>query len=402
MASVYFSVEREMLMTQEAPVKRRAGRHSLVIGLPAEADPNERRVALTPETVGNLVWRGHQVLVEDGAGAGCGYSNLQYSEMGAYMVDPSQVYQADVILKINPPQADEIRLMRPKQTLFSFLPWYRLNSDDLREMAALKTTAINFDRVRDGGGAYPIMRMMSEIAGTVAVQTASRYMSLAGNGKGVLLGGVSGVPPTEVVIVGAGTAAEFAARAALGAGALVRVFDYSVSRLQRLQCLLGQRLYTSALHPQTLSKALAKADAVVLAARADDRYSDDYLLSEEMVMGMKQGAVIIDLSIAQWQCCASSQLCSLMDPIVIRHKVVHYCVPNITANVPRTASMAISNVMATLLDNLSAQGSAAGWLQGDAGVRGGVYLFNGVLTDAATGELLNLPHQDINLLMTGF
>jgi alanine dehydrogenase len=226
-------------------------------------------------------------------------------------------------------------------------------------------------------------------------------MSAAGNGKGVLLGGVSGVSPAEVLIIGAGTAAEFAARSALGMGAFVRVFDNSVHRLQRIQGNLGQRLYTSVMHPQVLHRALASADALIGAAYLTDNHTG-YLLSEEMVATMKKGAVIVDLSINQGGCCETSEICNIKKPIVVKHGVIHYCVPNITSLVPQTASIAISNIVSNIVIEMAMYGSVTNWLQTDAGIRNGVYLFNGILTDPAIGEWIGIPSKDIHLLIAAF
>jgi alanine dehydrogenase len=255
--------------------------------------------------------------------------------------------------------------------------------------------------MKDRFGCYPLVRIMSEIAGNVSIQIAAEYLSKPSDGKGILLGGISGVSPAEVVIVGSGTAAEVAARSALGLSASVRVFDNSVHRLQRLQGNLGVRLYTSVLHPQALAKALASADALIGAAYIDG-YQYQCLITEEMVTHMKQGTVIVDLSINQGGCCETSEIRTLAAPVIVKHGVVHYCVPNITSRVPRTASMAISNILVNMILSMGEQGSLAIWLKSNADLRNGVYMFNGILTNSHIGNLYGIPFQDIHLLMAAF
>jgi len=242
---------------------------------------------------------------------------------------------------------------------------------------------------------------MSEIAGIVSVQIASEYLSKSSGGKGILLGGISGVSPAEIVIIGSGTAAEFAARSALGLGAFVRVFDNSVHSLQRLQEKLGVRLYTSMMHPQALAKALASADALIGAAYIDG-YQRRHLISEEMMAHMKSGTIIVDLSVTQGGCCETSELCSLAAPTVVKRGITHYGVPNITSRVPRTASMAISNILANMILNMGQQGSLAAWLKSDADLRNGVYMYHGILTNPSISHLFGIPFQDIHLLMAAF
>jgi alanine dehydrogenase len=291
--------------------------------------------------------------------------------------------------------------MKERQLLFSYLPGYQLSETCIRKLSGKHITAIAFENMKDKYGCYPLVKTLSEIAGNVSIQIASEYLSKSSGGKGILLGGISGVNPAEVVIIGSGVAAEFAARTALGLGAYVRVFDNSVHRLQRLQSNLGIRLYTSVMHPQALAKALASADALICAAYIDG-YRCRNLITEEMVEQMKHGAVIVDLSINQGGCCETSEIRMLTDPSFVKHGVVHYCVPNITSLVPRTASMAISNILVNIILSMEQQGSLSAWLKAEAGLRNGVYLYSGILTNSNIGNLYNIPFQDIHLLMSAF
>ncbi|MDR1172602.1 MAG: alanine dehydrogenase [Bacteroidales bacterium] len=401
MPTLYFSISKEALMPCEELLEIENSRRQLLIGVPRESDPCESRIALTPETVGVLVQHGHRVLVEKQAGGDANYTDLQYSEAGAFIVEQSEAYRADILFKINPPATSEVELMKDRQLLFSYLPGYQLSEEYVRKLAGKHITAIAFENIKDRFGCYPLVKAMSEIAGNVSVQTASEYLSKSSGGKGILLGGISGVSPAEVVIIGSGTAAEFAARSALGSGAFVRVFDNSVHHLQRLQGNLGVRLYTSVMHPQVLAKALASADALIGTACVDE-YQRRRLITEEMIACMKPGSVIVDLSINRGGCCETSEIRTLASPVVVKHGVIHYCVPNITSRVPRTASMAISNVLVDMILSIGQQGSLTGWLKSDADLRNGVYMYNGILTSAYIGNLFGIPFQDIHLLMAAF
>ena len=401
MPTLHFSISKEALMPCEEFLEIESHRRRLQIGIPRESDHCENRIALTPETVGILIQQGHNILVEKHAGEDANYTDLQYSEAGAHIVERDEVYRADTLFKIAPPVIDEINLMKERQLVFSYLPGYRLSEEYIHKLSEKHITAISFENVRDRFGSYPLVRIMSEIAGNVSIQIAAEQLSKSSGGKGILLGGISGVSPAEVVIIGSGTAAEFAARSALGSGAFVRIFDNSVHRLQRLQEKLGTRLYTSVMHPQVLARALASADALIGAAYTD-RYMNRRLITEEMIAQMKPGTVIVDLSINQGGCCETSEIRTLAAPIVVKHGVIHYCVPNITSRVPRTASMAISNILVNIILSMGQQGSLSNWLKSDADLRNGVYMFNGILTNSYIGNLFGIPFQDIHLLMAAF
>jgi len=401
MSKLYYSIAKEALMPCEELLDTNMNQRRLHIGILRETDPCEDRIAMTPESVDVLVRHGHYVTIEKNAGVGSNYTDLQYSEVGGHIVERNEVYRADILFKINPPTIDEIELMKERQLIFSCLSAYRTSEECIRKLSDKHITAIALENIKDRFGHYPIVRSMSEIAGSVSVQVVSEYLSKSSGGKGILLGGISGACPAEVVIVGSGTAAEFAARSALGMGAFVRLFDNSVHRLQCLQRNLGMRLYTSVLHPQTLSKALASADAVICAAYIK-RNQIQSMITEEMVMMMKNGTVIVDLSIDGGGCCETSEVRTLADPTVVKHGVLHYCVPNITSRVPRTASMAISNIIVNIILNLRHQGNLSVCLKSDADLRNGVYMYNGILTNSYIGDLFGMPFQDIHLLMAAF
>ena len=396
-ATLYFSVRKEALMPCEELLEIENSKRQLHIGVPAEADVCEYRVALTPETVATLVRNGHIVTVEKQAGVEAKFTDLQYSNAGAYVLERHEVFRADILIKINPPTIEEIDLMKERQLIFSYLPIYRFSETYFRKLANKHITAIALEYIRDISGGYPYVKILGEIAGAVSVQVASEYLSKSTGGTGILLGGISGVPPAEIAVIGTGAAAAFAIRSALGLGAFVRVFDNSALNLQRLQEKLNTRLYTSVLHPH----ALATADAVIGAAYIDG-YQRQSVINEEMVMQMKTGAVIVDLCINRGGCCETSELRTLAEPTVVKHGVIHYCVPNITARVPHTASTAISNILISSIHSMEQHGNIAIWFKTDAGIRNGVYMYNGILTSSYIGNLFNIAYQDIHLLMAAF
>lgn len=242
---------------------------------------------------------------------------------------------------------------------------------------------------------------MSEIAGTTAIHIGAEHLSNVHGGKGVLLGGVSGITPTEVIILGAGTASEYATKAALGLGAFVKVFDYSVSKLKRLQSNLSERLFTSVFHPRVIEKHLKSADVVIGAIHLGDK-GPQFLITEEMVKGMKKGSVIIDLSIDQGGCIETSECKTISNPVYSKFGITHYCVPNITARVGRTASIALSNVFNPLMLSIADAGGVQKQLKDDMGLRHGVYVYNGLLTNNRIGNFFGIPSKDIDLLMAAF
>ncbi|HOY49506.1 MAG TPA: alanine dehydrogenase, partial [Flavobacteriales bacterium] len=249
------------------------GRRSseLQIGIPKETSFQERRVSLVPAAVAVLVNNGHQITVESGAGTNANYQDKDYSDAGATIAyGPEQVYKCDIVLKVAPPTFDEIEMMNQKQKLISALQLTVQQKNFFNHLISKKITGLAFDYIKDRSGIYPVVRSMSEIAGNTSILIAAEYLSTTNNGIGMMLGGISGVPPTEVVIIGSGTVSEFAARAAIGLGAHVKVFDNSLYRLRRIQNDLGQRLFTSIIEPRQLEAALATADVVIGALRAKE------------------------------------------------------------------------------------------------------------------------------------
>jgi alanine dehydrogenase len=390
------------LMPQEEMLEVAKKKGALYIGIPRETSFQENRVSLVPDGVGLLVNNGHRIIVETDAGKMANFSDNEYSEAGAE-ISPSakEVYKADIIIKMAPPSLNEIALMKPGQTLLSALQLTVQPKDFVQQLIAKKITAIAYDWIKDDDGIYPVIRAMSEIAGSTSILIAAEYLSTVHNGQGSILGGITGISPTEVVIIGAGAVGEFAARAALGLGASVKVFDNSLHRLRRFQSIVGTRVFTSVIHPKVLAKHLKTADVVIGAIRPT-RGRSPIIVTEEMVKEMKQGAVIVDVCIDQGGCVETSEITNHTQPIFRKHGVTHYCVPNIASRVSRTASFALSTIFAPVLLNMGEEGSVDALLKKDLGVRNGVYIYHGILTNRILGEIFKLPYKEIDLLMAAF
>lgn len=396
---VLFSLTKGAYAPQEEMLEVARKKGKLFIGIPKEIAFQENRVALVPDAVALLVNNGHRVMIEAGAGAASHFEDNDYSEAGAEIAySAKDVYKADTILKIAPPTLEEIELMQPKQTLFSALQLTVQPQDFLKKLISKKLNCVAFDLIIDEAGIFPVIRAMGEIAGGASILIAAELLSNVNNGVGSILGGVSGISPTEVVIIGAGTVGEFAARAALGLGATVKVFDNSTSRLRRLQGQLGTRIFTSVIVPKVLEKHLKTADVAIGALRAT-KGKTPCIVTEHMVSEMKQGSVIIDVSIDQGGVFETSDVTNHTKPVFKKHGVIHYCVPNIPSRVARTASYALSNIFSQVILNMGSEGGFESLVRKDGGLRNGVYVYNGILTNQYLGEAFNLPFKDINLLM---
>lgn len=394
---------REVSMVpQEQVMEVGRRKKSLFIGIPKEISFQEHRVPLTPQAVAVLVGRGHEVIIERSAGEAAQFQDNDYSEAGASLVDSAdEVFKADLILKVAPPSHSEIGMLRHKQILISALQLTVQPKDTLKRMMEKRMTAVAWDFIKDREGIYPIVRAMGEIAGNTSIQIASEYLGADKGGPGLMLGGISGVAPTEVVVIGAGTVGEFATRAALGLGASVKVFDKSIYRLRRLQNAVGQRLYTSVIQPEELKKALKHADVAIGALRPEHGRTP-LVVTEDMVREMKYGSVVVDISIDRGGTFETSEVTTHTDPVFKKYGVIHYCVPNIASRVPRTASYALSNIFGPMLLNMGERGGFEELIKTHLGVRHGVYLYNGQLTSPILGEAFNLPYKDLDILMAAF
>jgi len=387
------------LATQEEMLHVGKNMQRLTIGIPRETSFQEMRVALTPESVALLISRGHEVIIETNAGQASNFSDHDYSECGAKVVyDTKEVFQANTLIKVSPPSIEEIELMPGKQTLISALNLPVQSKEAMVKLVAKKITAIAWDYIQDKQGIYPVVRAMGEIAGTTSIMLAAEYLSHSQGGRGLMLGGITGVRPTEVVIIGAGTVGENAARAAIGLGASVKMFDNSISKLKRIQNDLGVHLWTSTIQPSELRKALANADVAIGALRAKTGRTP-LVVSDDMVQGMKQGSVIIDVSIDRGGCFETSEVTNHQNPVFRRHGVVHYCVPNIAARVSRTASYALSNIFAPVILDLGDEGGIVNLIRNQKGFRNGVYLYHGTLTNEDIAKTFDLTWRPLELLM---
>lgn len=373
----------------------------LCIGIPKEKSFNENRISLTPEGVSVLVARGHKVIVEAGAGTGANYSDKDYSEAGAQIAhDTEKVFECGIIVKSAPVSEDDCKFLKPNQYIISPIHLALMKREILEKMMEKRITALSFENLKDDSGHNPIVRSMSEIAGSAVMLIASQHLSNANNGKGVLLGGISGIPPTKVIIIGAGIVGEYAARTALAMGASVKIFDNSIYRLKRLQNNIGGRLWTSVVEPKILAKQLKTCDVAVGAVGGNGGRTP-IIVTEEMVSAMRPGSIIVDVSIDRGGCFETSMVTTHKNPVFKKFDVIHYCVPNIPSGFARTASQAISNVLMPLLIETGEDGGIDKTIWHKINIRSGIYLFKGSLTNFHLSERFNLKFTDLNLLIAG-
>lgn len=394
------SLINQQYQTQTEMLEVVKKKNKMTIGIPMETRLQENRVALVPASIAGLVAAGHHVLVEAGAGMKTNYIDHRFSEAGAEIAySKERVFKSDILIKVAPPTIDEIDLMHPGQVLISPLQIPILNAEYIEKLLKKRVIALAMEYIKDEFGSFPIVRTMSEIAGINAMMTAAELMTTTSGGKGALLGSVSGVPPAKVVILGAGVVAEVATRVALGLGAEVRIFDNNISKLMRIQGVVGRPLNTSSLNHYQLTKELLSAD-VAIGAMHSTAGRSPVIVSEDIVAEMKQGAVIVDISIDQGGCFATSEVTTHDKPTFIKHGVIHYCVPNIASKVARTASIAVSNIMTPLLLKAGDTGSIEDLLFNNHGLRHGVYTFKGSLTNEYLSKRFGLKFTDLDLLMT--
>lgn len=394
--------ESEKLMPQEETLDINQKNSSLTIAVPAETSFQECRMPLVPQAVGLLVANGHKVIIENNAGKSAHFSNQYFSDVGASIAySKEEVFKADIIIKVAPPTLEEIELLKSRQTLISSIHITGQNREYFEKLMAKKMTTLAFELIKDKTGSFPVIRSMSELVGTESIFIANAYLENQEFGKGTILGGFPGITPTEVVILGAGTVAEYAARAATGLGALVKVFDNSIYKLRRLQDALNNRIFTSIFQPKVLRKALKTADVVIGAVHSSEGITS-CIVTEDMVREMNPGSVIIDVSIDQGGCFETSHITTHKDPVYKKHDVTHYCVPNIASKIPHTASYAFSNFFTPILLRVGELGGIENMLKSDWGLRKGAYLFNGILTKPYIGDYFTLPYQDIELLIAAY
>lgn len=396
--SSFFSKGHYETQVETLEVRRKG--EGIEIGIPKERTHNENRVSLVPNSIRSVVGYGHTVVVESGAGEAAQFSDLHYASAGALITqDPQEVYKSAIIVKSSPPSLAELEWMHEGQVLITPLQLPMVTAAYIEMLKKKKIIAIAMEQLRYDDGSYPVIRIMSEIAGRMAILTAAELLTIDKGGRGVMLGGVSGVPPAKVVILGAGVVGEHATRTALGLGASVRIFDNDIYKIIRLQNKVGQQLHTSSINPEYIAFQLTSADVVVGAMHSKTGRSP-ILVTEEMVSNMKQGAVIIDVSIDQGGCFETSEFTTHDKPTFVKHGVTHYCVPNIASKVARTSSMAISNILTPLILKVGNSASIKDTLYYSDGIRNGVYTYAGYLTNAYLAKRLNIKFTALELLLT--
>ncbi len=396
--SSFFTKEQYATQTDMLEIAQRS--QKLLIGIPKETTMVENRVALVPNNVRVLVGLGHRVIIESGAGEKSRFSDHHYSEAGAEVTpDKKKVFESNVLIKIQPPTLAEIDLMGYNQMLISPLSIPLINEEYIKKLQAKKVTATAMEYMQAADGSFPVVRIMSEIAGLISIQTAAELLTNDNEGRGVIMGSISGVPPTKVVVLGAGVTGEYATKTALSMGASVRVFDNDIYKLMDLQNKVGRQLHTSTINPVYLGYQLLSADVVVGALHSETGRAP-VVVTEEMVSKMKKGAVIIDISIDQGGCIETSQVTTHKNPTFTKHGVIHYCVPNIASKVSRTASIAFSNILVPLLVRMGNSVSLAQMIYNNEGVRNGIYMYKGKLTNEYLSKRFGIHWTDLNLILT--
>lgn len=396
--AIYSPFSKAQLIPQEEKLEVARHKSELFIGVPKEIAYQERRICLTPDAVASLVSHGHRVLMEAGAGQSSSYSDKEYQDAGAEVTNDTQkVFGCPMILKVEPPTLTEIEMINPQTIIISAIQLKTQRKTYFEALAQKKITALAFEFIKDEDGSYPAVRSLSEIAGIASIHISAELMINQNIGKGLLFGNITGVPPTEVVIIGAGTVAEYAARTALGLGANVKVFDNSITKLRRLQNTLNQRIFTSTIQEKSLLKALRRCDVAIGAMRGKNRAP--IVVTETMVEHMKKGAVIVDVSIDTGGCFETSEVTTHDKPTFIKNNVIHYCVPNIPSRYSKTASMSISNIISPFLLNIADDGGIESAIRCNRGLKNGIYMYHGLLTNKSIADWFDLEFRDINLLV---
>lgn len=386
------------LETQTERLEIRPKKSSLLMGVPKETCFEEKRIPLCPDAVQFLTSQGHRVCIEANAGLDSGYSDRDYAEAGGEICeDPKKVFGCPIVIKIEPPTHEEIDLMAPNATLISALQLKTRDKNYFEKLQGKKINAVGIDYIKDSQNRYPLISTLSQIAGVASIQIASEILASKSSQNGVLIGNIAGVPPTEIVIIGAGAVGESAVRTALGLGASVKVFDNSITRLQNLKDKLGNHLFTSTLQPKLLLKSLKRCQIAIGALKGVERCP--IVVSEDMVQNMKTGALIIDVGIDQGGNFETSELTSHSNPVIEKFGVLHYGVPNIPSRYARTSSLAISNILSAYINQISEFGGLEEAFRRDQGLKNALYLYKGILTSQTVAHWFDMPYRDINLLL---
>ena len=392
--SIFTPFTEEDLLPKEEKLEVVKKGKKFSIGIPKETCLNERRTCITPDAVQVLVDNGHIIVVEEGAGEGSFFSDLQYAEAGAQIVKtPQEAFQQDLVLKINPPTNEEIDYLRASTYLVTALQINLRDSDYFNKLADKKVNAIAFEFIQDEYKQLSLVRLIGEIAGTSSILYASELLALS---NGLMLGGITGVRPSEVIIIGAGIVGEFATKAAIGLGASVKVYDNSISKLRRLHTIIDSRVPTSMIDPKELTKSLRRADVVIGAL---PRLNQTPIVTEDMVLKMKKGSVIIDVTIDNGKVFETSELTTQENPYFIKHDVIHCGLPNLTSRIPRTTTKAISNFFLSYILNYDDEGGFENMLLKNNEMKQSLYMYKGRHTKKLICERFNLTYHDINLLL---
>lgn len=396
-----YHFEDQQLMPAEEKLEIKTKGQKIIIGIPANISEEEQCLPFTPQAVEMLVDAGHEVVIEKSAGLKARYTDLEYAESGAIITqNKADVFQCDYIFKVAPFSSEEIDLLRGNQVIFSMLQIDFQNKECIKKLMQKKITSVAFEYLKDEMGNLPVMQSLSEISGIVSMTVASELLSNSSNGKGVLFGGVTGISPAAVMILGAETAAEYAVRSALGLGAEVKVFDNSISKLRAFERKFNQKIFTSLYYPRVLAKAILSADVIVGAQPFNA--VPQYIVPRDLVKTMKEGSVVIDLNASQGGCFETTRCTNMSNPTFVKDGVIHYCVPNITARVSRTTTIALSNIFASVLLEISDIGGINHYIRSHKGFREGIYIYNGILTNKDISNKFNFPFKDLELLMAAF
>ncbi len=386
------TLEKHLIRTRESV--------SLRIGIPKETSHDERRISLTPGGVSVLKANGHQVFIEKGAGDDANFTDRDYAEAGAdiaYTAD-DVFRKSELILKVAPLTLKEFELIEPDQAIISALHFGSQTKEYFELLTQKSVTGIGYEFMRGSDKEFPIVRMMHEITGSIAMQIAAHYLESVSEGQGIMLGGISGVPPATVVILGAGITGEYAARTALGYGAQVFVMDTSLADLRRMENALDRRVITAVANQQYLNNALRFTDVVIGATVAEGDRSPCWV-TEEMVMNMKPGAVIVDTVIDQGGSVETSRPTTHSNPVFKEHEVIHYCVPNIPSNVARTATYALNNVLVPYVLAIGDAGGIKECLWDNVTLRNGTYSYKNHITKKSLSKMFDIPYREIEMLI---
>lgn len=388
------------IQTLEKRLMKSESKISLKIGLPREVSNDERRICLTPGGVSVLTSNGHEVFIEKEAGLEANFTDKEYADAGAEIAyDIDELYKkSDMIVKVAPPSESELDLLEQNHILFSALHLGNATEEYLHTLISKNITAIGFEFIKSDDKEFPLVRMMHEITGSMSVQIGAHYLEKSEGGQGIMLGGISGIPPATVVILGAGITAEYAARTALGYGAQVFVMDNDLARLRHLENALDRRIITATSNYQYLSSALKYADVLIGAALFEGERAP-VLVSEPMVSSMKPGSVIVDTVIDQGGCIATSRSTTHSEPTYMEHEVIHYCVPNIPSNVARTATYALNNVIVPYLLAIGDAGGIQECLWTNTALRNGTYVYKKHLTKKSLSQIFDMPYREIEMLI---